>query len=203
MKGLNGKQLTWFGVGIFILGLGITFTIQSKLGTSPFDALLIGLSTEVGLTIGSWEIILAFIIIILNSILIKRNPEFLGLLSAVITGVSIDLWLFLLKDILHPEIWFSKLICFGIGILLSGLGTAIYLQTKFTPIPVDQFMLTILHLTNSNIMVARTIIYLLFLIIAFIFSGPIGLGTLLTVCFGGPTLSFFMSRLNLSNQPIK
>lgn len=81
-------------LGILILTLGISFTIQSSLGTSPFDALLVGLSTNVGLTVGSWEIILALILICFNSILKRQRPEILGMLTAFITGIGIDMWLF-------------------------------------------------------------------------------------------------------------
>lgn len=45
----------YYGIGILILSLGISLTIQSGLGTSPFDALLVGLSKKIGLTVGSWE----------------------------------------------------------------------------------------------------------------------------------------------------
>ena len=38
-----------FVAGILILTLGISLTIQSELGTSPFDALLVGLSHHLGL----------------------------------------------------------------------------------------------------------------------------------------------------------
>ena len=80
---------------ILILTLGISFTIQSDLGTSPFDALLVGLSVNVGLTVGSWEVITALILICFNSFLKRKRPEFLGLLTAFITGIGIDMWLFI------------------------------------------------------------------------------------------------------------
>ncbi|MEH7336612.1 YitT family protein [Neobacillus drentensis] len=179
-------------VGIFILTLGISFTIQSDLGTSPFDALLVGLSQNVGLTVGSWEIILAFILIGCNSLLKRQRPEVLGLLTAFITGIGIDMWLFLLTNLITLELWYSKVVCFGIGLVVIGLGTATYLHTNLTPIPIDRLTLIIQELTRTNIFFARTLIYLVFLIMAWILNGPIGVGTLLTVCFGGLILNFFM-----------
>ncbi|MGM0862105.1 MAG: YczE/YyaS/YitT family protein [Bacillota bacterium] len=179
-------------LGIFILTLGISFTIQSGLGTSPFDAVVVGLSKNVGLTVGSWEIIIAFILICCNSFLKRQRPEILGLLTAFITGIGIDMWLFLLHNLLTPDLWYSKVICFGIGLVVIGLGTATYLHTNFAPIPVDRLTLIIKELTRTNIFFSRTFIYLLFLIVAIILNGPIGVGTLLTVCLGGLILNFFM-----------
>lgn len=169
-------KYTFYILGIFILTLGISLTIQSNLGTSPFDALLVGLSINVGLTVGSWEIIVALILICCNAFLKRQRPEVLGLVTAFITGIGIDMWLFLLHNLITPELWLTKLICFGIGLVVIGLGTAIYLQTNFAPIPIDRLTLIIQELTKTNVLFSRTAIYLLFLIMAIVFSGPIGIG---------------------------
>lgn len=185
-------KYVFYVVGILILTLGISLTIQSKLGTSPFDALLVGLSKNVGLTVGSWEIILALLLIGSNSLLARKRPEILGLVTALITGIGIDMWLFLLHDIVSPDLWFSQAVCFTTGLVVVGLGTATYLQTNFAPIPVDRLTLIIKELTRKTVFFSRTLIYILFLMLAFIFNGPIGVGTLLTVCLGGYILHFFM-----------
>jgi uncharacterized protein len=185
-------RYVFYVLGILLLTLGISFTIQSNLGTSPFDALLVGLSMNVGLTVGSWEIIIALLLIGCNSILKRQRPEFLGLLTAVLTGIGIDMWLFLLHNLITPELWYSKGVCLGIGLVVMGLGTAIYLHTNIAPIPIDRLTLILQELTGTNIFFSRTFIYLLFLIMAMISNGPIGVGTLLTVCLGGLILNYFM-----------
>ncbi|WP_320940476.1 YitT family protein [Lysinibacillus capsici] len=185
-------KYVFYVVGILILTLGISLTIQSKLGTSPFDALLVGLSKNVGLTVGSWEIILALLLIGSNSLLARQRPEILGLVTALITGIGIDMWLFLLHDIVSPDLWFSRAVCFTTGLVVVGLGTATYLHTNFAPIPVDRLTLIIKELTRKTVFFSRTLIYILFLMLAIIFNGPIGVGTLLTVCLGGYILHFFM-----------
>lgn len=185
-------KYVFYVIGILLLALGITFTIQSNLGVSPFDALLVGLSMNVGLTVGSWEIIVAFILICGNSLLSRQRPEILGLLTAFIAGIGIDMWIFLLHNLITPELWYGKAICFGIGLVIINLGTATYLQTNFAPIPIDRLTLIIKELTRTNIFFSRTFIYFLFLLVAFILNGPIGIGTLLTVCLGGLILNYFM-----------
>jgi uncharacterized protein len=192
IKGSSTVKYIFFVIGILNMTLGISFTILSDLGTSPFDALLVGLSINVGLTVGSWEIIIALIMISCNSLLIRQRPEVLGLLTAFITGFGIDMWLFLLHNLITPELWYSKAVCFGIGLVVIGLGTATYLHTNFAPIPVDRLTLIIQELTRTNIFLSRTFINLIFLIMALIFNGQIGIGTLLTVCLSGLILNYFM-----------
>ncbi len=192
---MNKTRYLIYGLGIIILTLGVALTILSDLGTSPFDALLVGLSKTVGFTVGTWEIIIALIMIFCNSILKRNRPEYLGLVTALITGLSIDIWLFLLEDFIQPDIFYSKLICFGIGLIVTGIGSAIYLLTNFAPIPVDQSMLIIRDVLKVNIMFSKTLIYVLFVLLAFVFKGPIGIGTVLTVCLGGPILNICMPIL--------
>ncbi|SDX99876.1 hypothetical protein SAMN05421736_101107 [Evansella caseinilytica] len=181
-----------FVLGILILTLGISFTIQSDLGTSPFDALLVGLSRNVGLTVGSWEVIIAFLLICCNSLLKRQTPEVLGMLTALITGIGIDMWLFLLQCFGPLEQWYSKVIFFGVGLVVIGLGTATYLYTNFAPIPIDRLTFIIKEITRTNIFFSRTLIYLVFLIMAMMLNGPIGVGTILTVCLAGLILHCFM-----------
>nr|WP_234933185.1 YitT family protein [Bacillus velezensis] len=175
-----------------ILTFGISVTIQSDLGTSPFDALIVGLSVHAGLTVGSWEIIIAFLLICCNSMLKRQRPEFSGMITAFITGIGIDMWLFFLHRVITPELWYGKAGCFAIGLVVIGIGTATYLHTNFAPIPVDRLTLIVRDLTGRSIFFSRTVIYFIFFILAVMLKGPVGIGTLLTVCLGGIILHFFM-----------
>src|SRR5690625_6311345 len=131
MKKLTKTRWIFYGLGIFILTLGISLTILSGLGTSPFDALLVGLSIKVGLTVGSWEIIIAFILIFCNSTLKRNRPEFLGLLTAIITGIGIDMWLFSLPYLINLELWLNYLICLSIVFIVLCVGTSFYFYVYF------------------------------------------------------------------------
>src|SRR5690625_7507331 len=82
-------------IGIVILTLGIALTIQSTLGTSPFDALLVGLHRTFGLTVGSWEVVVGLTMLLGNALAERKKPEFYAILTSLITGICIDSWLFL------------------------------------------------------------------------------------------------------------
>lgn len=144
-------KYVFYVLGIMILTFGISVTIQSDLGTSPFDALIVGLSVHAGLTVGSWEIIIAFLLICCNSMLKRQRPEFTGMITAFITGIGIDMWLFFLHRIITPELWYGKAGCFAIGLVVIGIGTATYLHTNFAPIPVDRLTLIVRELTGRSI----------------------------------------------------
>lgn len=181
-----------YSAGILLLSLGVALNIQSGLGTSPFDALLVGLSDQVGLTVGSWEILIAFFMIMVNSALVRQRPELWGLFTAFLTGAGIDLWLYVFEHSLNPAHWASQLATFGAGIVLINIGTALYLFSGLAAIPIDRLTMILKDLLRSNVFVARTAVYFLCLLLAFLLGGPIGVGTVLTVCLGGLLLNFFV-----------
>jgi len=168
----------FYFVGILILTFGIALTIVAGLGTSPYDALLVGLYNSFGLTIGSWEYILGFILVIVNAAIQRKRPDLLAMVTAIITGLGIDLWIFFLKYYWKISIFWCKVVLFLFGIIFIGLGVAMYLQAEFAPSPVDSSMLVIQNVLGIRLAVAKNILMLIFLSFAFIFEGPINLGTL-------------------------
>ncbi|WP_173916719.1 YitT family protein [Halobacillus sp. Marseille-Q1614] len=185
------RSLFYF-VGIIIMTLGIALTIHSQLGTSPFDALLVGLYRTFGLTIGSWEIVVGFSMILFNAIAEKKKPEYFAVVTSLITGFFIDVWVFSTEHWLNPETLFTQFICLGFGIFFAGLGIAVNLQADFAPNPFDRTMLVVRKLTGLNVSISRALISVVLTIIAFIFNGPIGVGTVIIMLFSGVLIHFFM-----------
>ncbi|MBM7553034.1 YczE/YyaS/YitT family protein [Thalassobacillus pellis] len=180
-----GKSFLIYFLGISVLTLGIALTIQSRLGTSPFDALLVGLYRTFGLTIGSWEIVVGSAMVLLNAAALKARPEFSAILTSIITGIGIDLWLFLLGDWLIPNHLLGQTLLVLLGIFLGGTGIAIYLESNFAPNPMDRSMVILTDKTNWSFSKSRAIISIVLVIIAFFFNGAIGVGTLLNALITG------------------
>jgi len=178
--------------GIIIMTFGIALTIRSLMGTSPFDALLVGLFETFGLTIGSWEIVVGLALVLFNAVAQHRKLEYFALLTSLITGMGIDLWLFVLGDLISPITLFSQASCLILGVGIVGLGVVINLQADFAPNPMDRSMLVINELTGLNVAISRALISLALVILAFIFSGPIGIGTVFSALFTGVFIKFFM-----------
>lgn len=127
-----------------------------------------------------------------NAMLGRQKPELLGIMTAVIVGIGIDFWLHVLSEVIVPASITSQVFYFTAGLFAVGVGTAIYLHTNFAPIPVDRLTLLMKELMKTNLFLSRTTIYLMFLVLAIAFGGPIGIGTVLTVCFGGLILNAIM-----------
>ncbi|MBH0230270.1 YczE/YyaS/YitT family protein [Halobacillus yeomjeoni] len=195
MKRIYIRALYYF-TGIILLTFGIALTIQSKLGTSPFDALLVGLYRTYGLTIGSWEIVVGLSMIVFNSVAEKRRPEMIALATSFLTGLGIDFWMFTIRSWLDPETVLLQYIVLILGILFSGLGIAINLQADFAPNPFDRMMLVVRDLTGWSVTFSRALISIVLVILALIFGGSIGIGTILIALFSGAIIHQFMNRIH-------
>lgn len=183
--------------GLIILTLGIALTIESTMGASPFDALLVGLHRTFGLTVGSFEIIVGLTMILGNALAEMKRPEFFALITSFVTGIGIDTWLFLLGDIVAPVTWYGEWAALMIGTILMALGVAFYLQSNIAPNPMDRSMLVISNLTGWGVSYSRAAISVALVILAFAFDGAVGIGTLINALFSGVIISFFLPYVRM------
>ncbi|TFD96276.1 MULTISPECIES: YitT family protein [Jeotgalibacillus] len=193
-------------LGLLFLSFGISLMIVADLGVGPWDALYVGLSETIGFTVGTWVFILGIILILLNGYLMKRIPDFLAIITIFLIGAFMDFWLlvaFAGIDSLAMPVRAFMLVA-GVGII--ALGISFYLQADFARNPIDSLMLAIQERTGKSLAFSKTVMEVTVLVIAFLFGGPIGLGTVI-VAFGiGAILQFFMKpvtavRKRLTNEP--
>src|SRR5690625_1825938 len=190
------KGLHFYLFGLIILTLGIALSVLSLLGTSPFDALLVGLFRTFGLTIGSWEIVVGTSMVIGNALLDKKRPEYFALITSFITGIGIDSWLFILKYIYIPHGLGGQIIYLLLGILLSGIGVAFYLQSEIAPNSMDRFIMILSNRLNLSVSESRAFFNVLFLIVAFLFGRTIVIRSSINALVVGWIISFLLPWAN-------
>ncbi|WP_221568016.1 YitT family protein [Alkalihalobacillus sp. TS-13] len=196
------ENISFFIIGLFIMTLGISATIVSGLGASPLDALNVGLTHHFGLTVGSWEVIGGIILVFLNAMIQKTKPSYFAIVTAMITGIFIDFWLFTLWSVWEPGGFMLKAIVLGSGLLLLGLGISIYLHSNLALIPVDGTMLALHKRFGFRLAVAKTIAGTFILMLALIAGGPVGIGTLIVVLCVGPVIGFFHKHIESLKRKI-
>lgn len=188
------KRILFFILGIAATALGVSLTIISNFGAGSWDALSVGLSNTFGLTVGTWVVIVAVILIIASGILLKKIPRFSTLLTSFVTGAGIDLWLAVFRGIKVTGIVNEFLVFMG-GIIIIGFGVAMVVLTELLPGPIDYFMLVLKERFNLSLGVAKTISEAIGLILGLTFHGPIGIGSIVIVIIMGPVIHFFSKIL--------
>lgn len=195
-------RFLFYVIGLFILTLGISMTIVSGLGTSPFDALNVGLSKTIGLTVGSWEFLNGLIMLFINALISKGKPDFLALLTALLTGIGIDIWLLLMHSTYIPSAFIGQFIFLLGGVVIIGLGIATYLQADFAPIPVDGLMIALKNRLHISLAMGKLLVGAIMLVLAFIFNGPINWGTILVLMLAGPSIGLFYPKLRYVKEQL-
>ncbi len=185
-------RLLFFIFGLFIMTFGVCMTIKvAEIGVGAWDAFNIALTKKVGLTVGKWVMIDGAVLVFINALLVKRRPEFLAILTIIFIGSLVDFWMFTFFGLFEIDQFFAKITMLLAGILIIGLGAAIYLQAQFPRGPIDSFMLAIKERFGVSLMTAKTIGEITALIPAFFLSGPISYGTIIITFTVGPAIQLF------------
>ncbi|MGN7479670.1 YczE/YyaS/YitT family protein [Solibacillus silvestris] len=183
----------FFLAGIIVLSLGIALTIKGQmLGVGSWDVLHIGLQKNLGLTVGTWSIILGLLILAIDSLFTKRLPKAGTYLDMFLTGIFIDIFLFVLPD---AQSLLEQCIAFGLGIILLGFGCGMYMVANLGVGPRDTLMLLLVHRLGWSVNRARTTMEVGVAVVGFILGGPVGIGTVFMAFGLGPVVQWAL-KLN-------
>lgn len=174
---------------LFSLGITIAINVQ-YLGIHPWDVLNVALFDMVGLSIGSWAIIISFLLIGVSWILDKRYIKIGTFFNAFLVGAFVDfyMWLDFLPKATHT--WIDVLIIMA-GIVIMGIGGGVYNAAGVGSGPRDGFMLSISDKLNAPIRRIRIITETLILIVGFLLGGPVFIFTLIFTFVQSPVFQYF------------
>lgn len=187
--------------GLFILSLGVVFMIKSNVGIAPWDALNVALSKRIGLTIGSWVFIIGGILILVNSLIKRSIPNVAGLIPILIIGAFVDLLNLKILSFMEVDTLFFRWCLFFGGLCILASGIVIYLRASFPSVPNDELMLAITERTGWGINVTKTIGEAIAFLLAIIWRGPVGIGTIIVVLCLGLLVGFFDQLLCKVGMP--
>jgi len=175
-------------IGMMIMALGVAMTIKGqRLGIGPWDVLHVGLYNNLGLSIGSWNIITGLLIILIVSIFAREFPKLGTWINIVVIGLFIDLFNWLLPEF---TTLFGQTIILVIGIIVMGFGAGIYVSPNLGAGPRDSLMLLIVDKFNFRIKYVRTIIEVLVAVLGWALGGPVGIGTVVIALLIGQIIHF-------------
>jgi uncharacterized membrane protein YczE len=182
----------WFKLltGLVCFGIGIAFMKQSQLGLSPWEVLHDGLAKVSGAQIGTVSILIGVLVLLLW-IPIREKPGIGTILNILIVGTVTNLTLVITpaaNQLLLQIFWLVT------GLLIIGLGSALYLGSRLGAGPRDGLMMAFHRRSGRSIRLVRSIIEISVLLIGWLIGGTVGIGTL-AFAFGiGPIIQF-MFRL--------
>ncbi|MFO1443040.1 YitT family protein [Bacillus sp. Bva_UNVM-123] len=192
-RGQIGSRFFVYLLGLLVMSLGIVLLIVADLGASPWDVLHVGLYYQLGLTIGSWSIIVGVVILAVAAIISKEFPKMGAFLNMVLVGVFIDLYL-LLPFMQTPISLSGKIIMFVFGMFIYCYGMGIYISAQLGAGPRDSLMIALTSKTGWKIGHVRACMEIIVLLIGWQLGGPIFWGTIAIGLTIGPIAGFALPQ---------
>ena len=182
---LNIPRLAILFSGLFIFGIGDALLIVSNLGNSPWTVLAQGVSKQLGISVGISTLIVSLAVLTMW-IPLKEKPGFGTIANVFVIASAIDLGIHFLpkQEILAFELFYAF-----VGIVLVGLGSALYITCGLGSGPRDGWMTAIHRKTEIPVGRVRFGIEVLVLVTGWALGGVIGLGTALFATFIGPSVA--------------
>lgn len=181
-------------IGLGLFGFGITLFIRADLGLPPWDVFHLGLADALDLSIGV-VIIGVGVLLLLLWIPLRQRPGLGTILNALEIGLVVDLTKPLIGE---PDMLVLRVVMVAAGLLVVGVGSALYIGAGLGSGPRDGLMMGIsrqrIGSRSISIRVARTAIEMTVLVAGVLLGGIVGLGTVAFVLGIGPLVQLFLPR---------
>lgn len=190
-------------LGLLLIAVAIVCLLESRLGLAPWDVLHLGIARHSPLTIGTASVVVGLIVLLIAWGL-GQPPGFGTVANAIAIGLFVDL--------LRSLEGVSRLSEAGVagrglllvaGVVLFGVGSALYIGAGLGAGPRDSLMLVLSRRSGARIAVVRASIELVVLVIGFALGGIVGAGTVAVAFLLGPSVegSFWLfTRVGLATR---
>ncbi len=146
---INVKNLLYrllvYVLGLFVLALGVAFSINSNLGVSPVNSLPYVLSNITGVELSLCVTGVFAVFVVLQIVILRRDFKWINVFQVAFSfvfGYFVKVGQLILGDFTIPT-YFGQLLMMVISILLIGLGVAMYITAKLLPMPMEGLALTL------------------------------------------------------------
>jgi uncharacterized membrane protein YczE len=182
--------------GLSVLAYGLAVCVSTPWGTQPWDVLHLGITLHTGLTLGRVSQLMGGLVVLITLLLRGKGITLVTLINILYIGF--------LLDKLLPYVPYVKgiagLLYLEFGVIITSLGTAMYLAPNWGAGPRDSLMLALGQRLHVPIGPIRIVIDISVVLMGWLLGGPVGLGTLLAAITTGPWTQFFLRIITTMQQ---
>ena len=134
------KKLMLYVLGLFILAMGIAFSVKSNLGVSPVSSVPYVLSRIFPLSLGFWTVVFYMFCMLLQALILRRDYKPINLLQIAASfafGYFTDVTIQLVSFFPTTENYVVRFIYLAVGVACIALGVLFYLTTSLIALPTD------------------------------------------------------------------
>lgn len=145
------KRVCMFVFGLFLMSLGVAFSIVSTLGTTPISSISYSLALITNINIGKTTFIFNFSLIFIQLLILRskfHKKRWLQLINCILFGYFTDLSLYLLSFVPFDNTLPFYILFLAISIFLTALGIFIYMPANIAPLPGEGCVESVAIVTN-------------------------------------------------------
>ncbi len=214
MSDLTFKRIFNYLFGLFLITLGVGFSIKSNLGSTPVSTVPYTINLIWGIEIGIATIIFHAFLVLIELLLLRSNfkpKHFLQVFVGILFGWFTSISVYLTGLIPLPDNIFVNLVLIVLSTFLVALGLFFYVPANIIPLSVEGVTQAIAIVSNRpfpkikvyfdvTIVVSSVILCYFFLHIV---GGSVGIGTIIAAIFVGTTLKYIQKlHRYITGQPV-
>lgn len=188
-------------IGVVLIGFSVAVLNLSGFGVDPFSCMNMSVSAHLPFSFGVWQIFVNAVILMLLIIHVIKEKKKIGAVFGFgtlwnMTGVGLLVDFFTTKYHIffqNPQNLGIRILFLVIAILGICLGCSIYMTPELGSAPYDALGVQIHEISKVPFKLCRITTDLICVIIALIFGGNIGIGTVITAFGTGPFVQFLMN----------
>lgn len=184
-------------IGVGILAFGAATLRVGQVGLDPYTAANIGIGETLGLSLGVYQLGINIVILLLVFIFGRKYIGIGTIINMVLTGFFIDFFTWLYQDIFTIELTLViRALLLIVGVLIFTFGASFYMSAKLGNAPYDAIAPMIVDRTKFRYRSVRVVQDISFVLLAFVFGGPVGIGTVINAFFTGPLIEFWNTKVS-------
>ena len=193
------KRICSFVIGLFIMSLGVAFSIVSTLGTTPISPISYSLALITNIDIGITTFIFNATLILIQFLILRsrfHKRRLLQLINCVLFGYFTNLALYLVSFIPFDSSILMCVLFLAISILLTAFGIFVYMPANIAPLPGEGCVESVAIVTNWRFSTIKIGFDALMVIISLVMCGlwytnifgAVNIGTIISAFLVGFTL---------------
>ena len=204
---LYGKRGLVYALGLFIMAIGVVFSVKSALGVSPVTCLANVVHQISAVDMGICTTLTYCFYILVEVVILRRDFKpamLLQIVASTIFGTLVSLATKLFTFLPAPEMYIMRLVYLICSIPIVALGVMLYLTPQILPTPGEGLSIAISKKTGKSVanckMITDCCLVVLSVIVSLIFFGKL-VGVREGTVISALTVGFVMKRFMRLFQP--
>ena len=202
------KRIFCFVFGLFVMSLGVAFSIKSTFGTTPISSISYSLALCTGIDIGVTTFIFNAALIFVQMIILRsrfKPRRLLQFINCLVFSYFTDVALYIVYGLNIPDTLPVNVVLIFVSIFLTALGIFIYMPANIAPLPGEGCVESVAIVTEwrfSSIKIAfDTIMVVISIAMCYFFYttpwGSVNIGTVISAFMVGFTLRQIAKLYNI------